>query len=185
MAHGRCLMLLSVLSGQKTVTRAIEEAKISRALYYQLELRALKGMMRARSTAGRGEERVGGASPVTTADQDDERAAALSDAAQEERGAAVANGDEIDANPAQHGPRSPTGLAIEEDDAWRRLALIWERKLCGAEPHRWRAPARQASAGAAHATRTMCFKTEQGPCHTLIAADARAPFRTSLAVSEH
>ena len=47
MAHGRCLMMLAVLSGQKTVTQAIEEAKISRALYYQLELRALKGMMRA------------------------------------------------------------------------------------------------------------------------------------------
>jgi hypothetical protein len=47
MAHGRCLMLLAVLSGQKTVTEAIEEARISRALYYQLEVKALRGMIRA------------------------------------------------------------------------------------------------------------------------------------------
>lgn len=47
MAHGRCLMLLAVLSGQKTVSEAIQEAKITRALYYQLEDRALKAMLRA------------------------------------------------------------------------------------------------------------------------------------------
>lgn len=47
MAQGRCLMLLAVLSGQKTVSEAIQEAKISRPLYYQLELKALKGMIRA------------------------------------------------------------------------------------------------------------------------------------------
>lgn len=46
-AHGRCLMILAVLSGQKTVKEAIEEQKICRALYYQLESKALRGMVRA------------------------------------------------------------------------------------------------------------------------------------------
>jgi len=46
-AHGRCLMILGVLSGQKSVKEAIEEQKICRTLYYQLESRALKGMVRA------------------------------------------------------------------------------------------------------------------------------------------
>lgn len=46
-AHGRCLMVLAVLSGQKTVKEAIEEAKICRTLYYQLESKALRGMVRA------------------------------------------------------------------------------------------------------------------------------------------
>ena len=50
-AHGRCLMVLSVLSGQKSVSEAIAEQKIARALYYQLEDRALKGMVQALSPA--------------------------------------------------------------------------------------------------------------------------------------
>jgi hypothetical protein len=50
-AHGRCLMVLSVLSGQRTVSQAIEEQKICRTLYYQLEGRALKGMVRALNPA--------------------------------------------------------------------------------------------------------------------------------------
>lgn len=45
-ARGRCLMLLSVLSGEKPVTDAIAEAGISRATYYQLETRALSAMLR-------------------------------------------------------------------------------------------------------------------------------------------
>lgn len=45
--HGRCLMILAVLSGQKTVKEVTEEQKICRTLYYQLESRALKGMVRA------------------------------------------------------------------------------------------------------------------------------------------
>ena len=47
MARARCLMILSVLSGHRSVAQASEEAKISRPLYYQLETRALHGMMRA------------------------------------------------------------------------------------------------------------------------------------------
>jgi hypothetical protein len=44
-AQARCLMVLSVLSGQKSIQEAISEAKVSRVLYYQLEDRALNGMM--------------------------------------------------------------------------------------------------------------------------------------------
>lgn len=43
----RCLMVLSVLSGEKPVTDAIAEAGISRGTYYQLETRALNAMLRA------------------------------------------------------------------------------------------------------------------------------------------
>ena len=43
----RCLMVLSVLSGEKPVTDAISEAGISRATYYHLETRALSSMLRA------------------------------------------------------------------------------------------------------------------------------------------
>jgi hypothetical protein len=46
-AQVRCLMILSVLSGQKSVKEVIAEAKVSRALYYQMEDRALNGMMMA------------------------------------------------------------------------------------------------------------------------------------------
>lgn len=44
-ARSRCLMLLSVLSGERPVTEAIAEAKISRGTYYQLETRALRAML--------------------------------------------------------------------------------------------------------------------------------------------
>jgi hypothetical protein len=46
-ARSRCLMVLSVLSGEKPVTDAILEAKISRGTYYQMETRALKAMLAA------------------------------------------------------------------------------------------------------------------------------------------
>src|SRR5262245_26845880 len=48
-AQRRTLMILSVLSGQKSVQDVIEEEQISRALYYQLEDRGLQGMMGALS----------------------------------------------------------------------------------------------------------------------------------------
>lgn len=54
-AQRRCLMLLSVLSGEKAVTDAIQDAQISRQLYYQLEARALQAMLRA-LTPGTDEE---------------------------------------------------------------------------------------------------------------------------------
>ena len=40
-------MVLSVLSGEKAVTEAIAEAKISRGTYYQMETRALHAMLAA------------------------------------------------------------------------------------------------------------------------------------------
>jgi len=46
-ARRRCLVVLSVLSGQRPVTDAIADAQISRQMYYQLEERALKAMLAA------------------------------------------------------------------------------------------------------------------------------------------
>lgn len=46
-ARSRCLMVLSVLSGEMPVTDAIGQARISRGTYYQLETRALKAMLAA------------------------------------------------------------------------------------------------------------------------------------------
>ena len=50
-ARSRLLLVLSVLSGEKPVTEAIAQAKISRGLYYQLETRALWAMLSALSPA--------------------------------------------------------------------------------------------------------------------------------------
>lgn len=46
-ARRRCLMVLSVLSGDRAVTEAIAEVQISRQMYYQLEERALRAMLAA------------------------------------------------------------------------------------------------------------------------------------------
>jgi hypothetical protein len=46
-ARRRCLLILSVLSGQIPVTDAIEGTDLSRQNYYNLEERALKAMLRA------------------------------------------------------------------------------------------------------------------------------------------
>lgn len=46
-AQRRTILILSVLSGHTPVTTAITEHGISRPLYYQLETKALVGMMRA------------------------------------------------------------------------------------------------------------------------------------------
>lgn len=46
-ARSRCLLLLSVLSGETPVTEAITRAKLSRATYYKLETRALQAMLAA------------------------------------------------------------------------------------------------------------------------------------------
>ena len=47
MARRRTLLVLGVLSGETPVTDAIAEAGVSRGLYYQLEERALRAMLRA------------------------------------------------------------------------------------------------------------------------------------------
>ena len=44
-ARARCLMVLSVLSGDTPVSDAIAQAKISRGTYYQMETRALNAML--------------------------------------------------------------------------------------------------------------------------------------------
>jgi hypothetical protein len=46
-ARRRCLMILSVLSGERAVTEVIMEAGISRQNYYELETRALAAMLKA------------------------------------------------------------------------------------------------------------------------------------------
>lgn len=46
-ARNRVMLVLSVLSGEKPVTTAIEEASISRGFYYQLETKALNAMLLA------------------------------------------------------------------------------------------------------------------------------------------
>ena len=46
-ARNRVLLVLSVLSGEKPVTSAIEDAGISRGFYYQLETKALNAMLLA------------------------------------------------------------------------------------------------------------------------------------------
>jgi hypothetical protein len=46
-AQRRCLMILSVLCGEKTVEEASEEAQISPAQYYQFEKKALGAMLSA------------------------------------------------------------------------------------------------------------------------------------------
>lgn len=57
-AQRRCLLVLSVLSGEQPVTDAIEATGVSRQLYYQLEERALKAMLRALLPSAEGREEV-------------------------------------------------------------------------------------------------------------------------------
>ena len=47
MARRRCLLILSVLSGEKPVSDAIAESGLSRNTYYQLEEKALDAMLAA------------------------------------------------------------------------------------------------------------------------------------------
>lgn len=46
-ARNRVMMVLAVLSGEKPVTTAVEEAGISRGFYYQLETKAINAMLLA------------------------------------------------------------------------------------------------------------------------------------------
>src|SRR5687768_4989014 len=55
-ARARCLMVLSVLSGETPVTDAVAQAGISRASYYQMETRALNAMLKALGPLVRREE---------------------------------------------------------------------------------------------------------------------------------
>jgi len=58
LARRRCLTVLSVLSGETSVTTAIKSARISRGMYYQLETRALQGMLRALAPGGSAQDRA-------------------------------------------------------------------------------------------------------------------------------
>jgi len=53
-AQRRCLLVLSVLSGEKPVTAAIAELGISRPLYYQLETKAIVAMLTALAPGSNG-----------------------------------------------------------------------------------------------------------------------------------
>lgn len=57
-ARRRCLLVLAVLSGEQPVTDAIESTGVSRQLYYQLEERALKAMLRALAPSAEGREEM-------------------------------------------------------------------------------------------------------------------------------
>lgn len=64
-ARQRCLMILSTLSGEKSVSEVIEELGLSRGTYYQLEQKALEAMLAAlvpgtteHSSAGKPQRRI-------------------------------------------------------------------------------------------------------------------------------
>jgi hypothetical protein len=57
-ARRRCLTVLRVLSGETSVTEAIMTAGISRGMYYQLETRALHGMLRALAPGASAQDRA-------------------------------------------------------------------------------------------------------------------------------
>lgn len=52
-------MVLAVLSGEKPVTTAVDEAKISRGFYYQLETKALNAMLAALAPGSDGDASPG------------------------------------------------------------------------------------------------------------------------------
>jgi hypothetical protein len=52
-------MILSVLSGERPVTEVVDEAKISRATYYQWETKALKAILSSLQPGATGSEETG------------------------------------------------------------------------------------------------------------------------------
>lgn len=63
-AQRRCLLILSVLSGEKPVTTAIAELGISRPLYYQLETKAIVAMLMALAPGASTSASVNDATPA-------------------------------------------------------------------------------------------------------------------------
>lgn len=61
-ARNRVLLVLSVLSGEKPVTSAIQEAGISRGFYYQLETKAINAMLLALAPGSDGDASTGATS---------------------------------------------------------------------------------------------------------------------------
>lgn len=72
LAKRRCLAILSVLSGEKSVTEVIEEAAISRQTYYRLEEAGLRGMLASLAPAGEARQ-VGAQADAETRLQASER----------------------------------------------------------------------------------------------------------------
>jgi transposase InsO family protein len=81
-----------------------------------------------------GDERASRVDAGSRAGAHFKRTGEVPDAAQKECGAAVASPDQVELGAGDDRTAGPAAQsAIDTDDAWRRLALIWERKLCGAE----------------------------------------------------
>ena len=75
-ARRRCLIVLRVLSGETSVSEAIEQVQVSRNLYYQLEERALNAMLRA-LTPGASAEETAPAGAIQRAQELEEKVARL------------------------------------------------------------------------------------------------------------
>jgi hypothetical protein len=82
MAQRRALLILSVLSGQVTVTDAIDQAGISRGTYYKLEEKALKAMVSAMLP---GADETGQSEAMTAAKRIEELEAKLTQMEKEKR----------------------------------------------------------------------------------------------------
>src|SRR6185503_1713797 len=81
-----------------------------------------------------GDERASGVGAGAREDPHAQRAGEVTDAAQKERRAAAAPSDQVEPRSGEDDEARPAAQsAIDSDDAWRRLALMWERKLCGAD----------------------------------------------------
>lgn len=76
-AQRRCLLVLSVLSGEKPVTAAITELGISRPLYYQLETKAIVAMLTALAPGSSSSVSPNDATPAHQVAALEERVAAL------------------------------------------------------------------------------------------------------------
>jgi hypothetical protein len=76
-AQRRCLLVLSVLSGEKPVTTAITELGISRPLYYQLETKAIVAMLTALAPGASSAESPNEATPAHQVATLEARVAAL------------------------------------------------------------------------------------------------------------
>src|SRR5262245_47840798 len=76
-AQRRCLMVLSVLSGEKPVTTVVEELGISRGLYYQLETRAVLAMLSALTPGAEAATSTSEASPAQRVQALEEKVARL------------------------------------------------------------------------------------------------------------
>ena len=181
-AQRRCLMMLSVLSGEKSVEDASREADITPPLYYQLEKKALSAMLAALVP---GATRDGSPAPATkqmemrSGSRDDEASSRTPAFPDSDDGEAWAD-DAWEARAPSDAPsvgvarRLQALEAYEDDEGLRRLrgavrvrprrrdgagrAASWERKL------------------------TSCDAPTDGEGHQEVHARARGPERAPGAV---